>query len=68
MVADIFAISLDGVLNTAPPAIPGMQRRGKGQPAIISSMAAFRRLPVAGAYGDFALRALSILRHFATLR
>ena len=46
----IFAVNLDGVLNTVLPAIPRMQRRGRGQIALMSSLAAFRGFPGAPAY------------------
>ena len=47
---DIFSVNMAGVLNTAWPAITPMRERGRGQIAIISSMAAFRGLPGAPAY------------------
>jgi short-subunit dehydrogenase len=46
----IFAVNLEGVLNVALPAIPRMIKRGKGQLAIISSLAGYRGLPGAPAY------------------
>jgi short-subunit dehydrogenase len=46
----IFAVNLDGVLNTALPAIPLMTARRSGQIAIISSLAGFRGFPGAPAY------------------
>jgi short-subunit dehydrogenase len=46
----IFAVNLDGVLNTVLPAIPLMQARGQGQIALMSSLAAFRGFPGAPAY------------------
>ncbi|MFQ5955090.1 MAG: SDR family NAD(P)-dependent oxidoreductase [Kiloniellales bacterium] len=46
----IFAVNLDGVLNTVLPAIPLMRARGHGQIAIISSLSAFRGFPGAPAY------------------
>ena len=42
----IFAVNLDGVLNTALPAIDIMRARSRGQIALVSSVAAF--LPLAG--------------------
>ena len=46
----IFAVNLDGVLNTVLPAIVRMQRRHHGQIALMSSLAAFRGFPGAPAY------------------
>lgn len=46
----IFAVNLDGVLNTALPAIPLMTARRSGQIAIISSLAGYRGFPGAPAY------------------
>ena len=46
----IFDVNLDGVLNTALPAIPLMTARRSGQIAIISSLAGFRGFPGAPAY------------------
>ncbi len=46
----IFAVNLDGVLNTIYPAIDAMRRRGKGQVALVASLAGFRGLPGAPAY------------------
>lgn len=47
----IFAINLDGVLNTIDPILPRMRRRGAGAVALMSSLASFRGLPGAPAYG-----------------
>ncbi len=47
---DIFAVNLMGVLNTVGPVIPAMRVRGRGQIALISSMAGFHGLPGAPAY------------------
>jgi short-subunit dehydrogenase len=47
----IFAINLDGVLNTIDPILPRMRRRGSGSVALMSSLAGFRGLPGAPAYG-----------------
>ncbi len=47
---DIFAVNMAGVLNTLFPAIDSMQRRKKGQLALVSSMAGYRGLPSAPAY------------------
>lgn len=46
----IFAVNVDGVLNTVYPLLPGMIRRGQGQVALMSSLAAFRGMPGAPAY------------------
>ncbi len=47
---DIFATNLAGALNTLQPAAAAMQARGRGQLAVISSLAAFRGFPGAPAY------------------
>ncbi|MDP6344728.1 MAG: SDR family NAD(P)-dependent oxidoreductase [Alphaproteobacteria bacterium] len=44
-------VNLIGVLNTVLPAISPMQRRGRGQIAVISSLAGYRGMPGAVAYG-----------------
>jgi short-subunit dehydrogenase len=46
----IFAVNLDGVLNTLHPAKDRMVARGRGQIAVISSLAGFRGFPGAPAY------------------
>ena len=46
----IFAVNLDGVLNTVLPALPAMRARGRGQIAIMSSLASFRGMAGAPAY------------------
>lgn len=46
----IFAINIGGVVNTVLPALDRMCTRGRGQVAIVSSVAAFRGLPGAPAY------------------
>jgi len=46
----VFATNIDGVLNTIHPAISAMLPRGRGQIAIIGSLAGFRGLPSAPAY------------------
>lgn len=46
----IFAVNVDGVMNTVWPAIEAMRTRGRGQIAIIASLAGFRGLPGAPAY------------------
>ena len=47
---DIFEVNLTGVLNTVLPALEGMRARGRGQVAIMASLAAFRGFPGAPAY------------------
>lgn len=46
----IFAVNLDGVVNTLQPAIRLMAARGHGQLALMSSLASFRGFPGAPAY------------------
>jgi len=46
----IFAINVAGVVNTVLPALEFMKRRGRGQIAIVSSVAGFRGLPTSSAY------------------
>lgn len=46
----IFAINVDGVLNTVLPAIPLMTASGRGQIAIMASLAGHRGFPSAPAY------------------
>jgi short-subunit dehydrogenase len=46
----IFATNIDGVVNTVWPALQRMERRGRGQIALMSSLAAFRGFPGAPAY------------------
>lgn len=46
----LFAVNVDGVLNTVLPALPLMQARARGQLALVSSMAGFRGLAGASAY------------------
>lgn len=46
----IFAVNVDGVMNTVLPAITLMRRRRHGQIAIVSSLASFRGMPGAPAY------------------
>ncbi len=47
---DIFAVNLAGVLNTVWPVIDSMRGRGRGQIAIVSSIAAFRGISGTPAY------------------
>jgi len=49
-VRQIFAINLDGVLNTVQPVVAAMRRRRRGQIAILSSLAGFIGFPGAPAY------------------
>ncbi|HLI12444.1 MAG TPA: SDR family NAD(P)-dependent oxidoreductase [Alphaproteobacteria bacterium] len=46
----IFAVNVDGVVNTVQPVIPFMAKRHCGQIAIVSSLASFRGFPGAPAY------------------
>lgn len=46
----MFATNIDGVLNTIDPVIPRMVARGKGQIAMMGSLAGFRGMPSAPAY------------------
>lgn len=48
---EIFAINLDGVLNTVLPALTPMRARKRGQVALMSSLASFRGMGSAAAYG-----------------
>lgn len=50
LVRRIFAVNVDGVLNTLLPIVPRMCNRERGQIAIISSLAGMRGLPSAPAY------------------
>ena len=47
---EIFAVNLDGVLNTVLPILPAMLQRGRGQIGIMSSLAGYRGYPGAPAY------------------
>jgi len=47
---DILTVNVDGVVNTALAAIELMRPRGRGQIAIMASLAAFRGFPGAPAY------------------
>jgi len=46
----IFAVNLDGVVNTVLPAVSAMRGRRRGQIGIVSSLAGFRGVPGAPAY------------------
>lgn len=49
-IRQIFDINLYGVLNTIDPILPRFQERGRGQIALISSLAGFRGMSGAPAY------------------
>jgi short-subunit dehydrogenase len=49
-IRDIFAANVTGLFNTVSPALPPMIQRGRGQIAIVSSLAGFRGYPNASAY------------------
>lgn len=57
---DVITTNINGTLNTILPLISRMQQRGKGQIALMSSLAGFRGLPTAAAYSTskVAIRAL----------
>lgn len=46
----VFAVNVDGVVNTVLPAAARMRPRGRGQIGIMASLAAFRGFPGAPAY------------------
>ena len=46
----VFAVNVDGVVNTVLPLIPRFVARGRGQIALMSSLAAFRGFPGAPTY------------------
>jgi len=46
----LFAVNVDGVVNTVLPVIPAMTGRGRGRIVIIASIAGFRGLPYSAAY------------------
>lgn len=46
----VFAVNLQGVLNTVHPLLPRMAKRGRGQIALMSSLAGIRALPSSPAY------------------
>jgi short-subunit dehydrogenase len=46
----IFAVNVDGVMNTVRPLIQPMSERGHGHIAIVSSLASFHGFPGTGAY------------------
>jgi NAD(P)-dependent dehydrogenase (short-subunit alcohol dehydrogenase family) len=47
---DTFAVNVDGTINALVPAVAAMQGRGRGQVAIVSSVAGYGGLPGAAAY------------------
>jgi NADP-dependent 3-hydroxy acid dehydrogenase YdfG len=47
---EVFAVNLDGMLNTVEPAIPLFRQQGRGQIALMSSLAGSRSFPVAPSY------------------
>ena len=49
-VREIFAVNLDGVLNTVQPSLARMRQRGAGQIALVSSVAGYRGIPGTPAY------------------
>ena len=46
----IFAVNVEGVINTVSPVLPLMHARHRGQIAIVSSIASFQGIPGAPAY------------------
>jgi len=46
----VFAVNLEGALNTVLPLLPAMRARGHGQIALMSSLASFRGFPSAPSY------------------
>ena len=46
----IFAVNVDGAMNTVLPILPAMTARGRGQIALVASLAGFRGFPGAPAY------------------
>jgi NADP-dependent 3-hydroxy acid dehydrogenase YdfG len=46
----VFAVNIDGMLNTVLPALPRMRSRKKGQIALMSSLAGIRGFPHAPSY------------------
>mgnify|MGYP001234503666 CR=1 FL=1 len=47
---EIFRTNINGVINTVLPSLEVMEKRGQGQIAIMSSLAAFRGIPSTPAY------------------
>ena len=46
----VMDVNFGGVLNTIHPALPSMRRRGRGQVALIASLAALRGIPFSPGY------------------
>ena len=46
----VFATNVDGVMNTALPAVERMEQRGRGQVALMASLAGYRGFPGAPSY------------------
>ena len=46
----VMGVNFDGMCNTIYPALPAMRRRGRGQIALVASLAALRGLPVSPGY------------------
>ena len=49
-IREVFAVNLDGMLNTVLPALPRMRSRKRGQIALMSSLAGIRGFPHAPSY------------------
>jgi NADP-dependent 3-hydroxy acid dehydrogenase YdfG len=49
-IREVFAVNIDGTLNTVLPALPLMRGRKRGQVALMSSLAGFRGFPHAPSY------------------
>jgi len=49
-IREVFAVNLDGVVNTAYPAFHRMAERGRGQVALMASLVAFFGMPDTAAY------------------
>lgn len=49
-VAKVFSVNVNGVINCVTAVMPQMIERGRGQLAVISSLAAYRGLPKSAAY------------------
>ena len=49
-IREIFAVNLDGVLNTVLPILPRLRQRRSGQIALVSSIAGYRGVPGTPAY------------------
>jgi NADP-dependent 3-hydroxy acid dehydrogenase YdfG len=49
-IREVFAVNLDGTLNTVLPALPRMRSRKRGQIALMSSLAGIRGFPHAPSY------------------